>query len=136
MIHSCSGLRLLQNGHWRELFLLFWSLGDCVTHLATNLCKILHKVKTKAFSIRLLKLSVFMQYRQYFQDLLMPLTICLFRALTLFLFLSISVSSALFPSPSTPRFFLSAAFLRSWNCNRRTKWLANPFLPSLEPLTI
>lgn len=41
--------------------------------------------------------------------------------------LSISISPALLTLYS-PFLSLSAAFLLSWNCNRRTKWLANPFL--------
>lgn len=53
---------------------------------------------------------------QYYQDLLMPLTISLS--------LSFLLSS---PLPASDSLFLSAAFLLSWNCNRRTKWLANPF---------
>lgn len=53
----------------------------------------------------------------YYQDLLMSLTI------------SLSLPAPL--PPLSPSFFLSAAFLLSWNCNRRTKWLANPFLSFL-----
>ncbi len=46
--------------------------------------------------------------------------------------LSLSIFPALLPRPPDSSYFLSAAFLLSWNCNRRTKWLANPFLCFLE----
>lgn len=85
---------------------------------------------------RELLLSVFMQCHQiqctwsvwrYYQDLLMPLTI----SVSLYLLCCLAL-----PPLWLPVFFLSAAFLLSWNCNRRTKWLANPFLCFFELVMI